>query len=1055
MKDKKVIKIISTTYITIVSFLSFIFLSLIVVFIVIQHGLYLDNVSFSNITIKNIYIKWNEKLNISIKELDIEKPKETNGRVSMKDINRYLKLTSHFFLLTESVIVEKFQYADLKLSLKHNNKEKGFLIANSPSLHLDSHFKFHKHYLLFTVDKFSALHNKVSMYGDLILDTKAKRIFSKLHILLNNDANLTLYAVADKKRLDYTVQSHKDIKDIKEIVSLFPLPKEVKFWAIDAIATPSLTIHKFKGFLKYNDLPAAYRHIYVEATADKLNYTYNRKLDAVHTQRTELKFVNGTLFIRPKEAYSYGMYLHKSWLKIDFTKPQELLTLHLLFDGMLNKDMLYILSSYNIDLPFLQHKGKVQTDLTIAVNLRTIKVDAQGSFFIKKANFDYLGINIDASDTFIKLNNYDVDIRSMKAHYGDIADADVTAQYNAKKALGYIDFKFTKIALNKNQHLNVEQKPLHATYKIAPFGDKIVIDKSQWFVNGLHMTLDPLELPFDLNALQLTIPTSHFTIEEISDGFITGEANLKKIQADLKIDLRKLKYQGIELNQSNTKLQLHYDKHLYLTSLNDIFLSKNGLQYKIKNLALRMNKKNIILNHTALDIGKYIKTNLSANFDIKKKQATLELNNFILVNPKNKKILYYTNKATFALDVKKEKIKITSKELDADFLLKKNRWILNLNSIGVIAKNSQFLKKYNITNGKISFYKRSKDKYTKFKGRINYPYKLLTNQEKAISNYKIEGYLTKKQNLYLSINKSVNIKISDTIKININNSGINVEDLLKFVTLITKQNKTKQLQKPFDIFFEAENSYLYLGNNRYVISDKMNLQYYQGMLKAQLIHANGKAKFKFDGKKFHLYGNSFNDKFAEKLLSLSKFKGGNLDFSMNGTFDDYAGTFYINNTTIQDYVILNNILAFINTVPSLATFSLPGYSKKGLYVDSAYMKFHLKNHIFNISDLYMGSKEIKILGKGRASVKYNNVDLALNLKTNLGKNLSKVPVVGYIIFDGKSISTTLKVAGKLTDPHIKIMLAHDIVVAPLNIILRTLNLPYKIIKDIGDYNSSK
>ncbi|MEN4053227.1 AsmA-like C-terminal domain-containing protein [Sulfurimonas sp. NWX79] len=1057
MKDKRVISIISTTYVTIVSFLSFIFLSLIAAFIILQHGLYLDNVSFSNITIKNIYIKWNEKLNISIEELDIQKSKNSNSRVGMKDISKYLKLTSRFFLLTESVVIEKFQYADLKLSLKHNNKEKGFLIANSPSLHFDSHFKFHKHYLLFTIDKFSALDNKVSMHGDLILDTEAKKIFSKLHLLMNNDADLTLYAVADKKRLDYTIQSHKDIEHIKEIVSLFPLPKEVKFWAIDAIAAPSLTIHKFKGFLEYNDLPAAYKHIYVKATANKLNYTYNTKLDAVHTQRTELEFVNGTLFIRPKEAYSYGMYLHKSWLKIDFTKPQELLTLHLLFDGMLNKDMLYILSSYGIDLPFLQHSGKVQTDLTIAVNLRTIKVDAQGSFFTKKANFDYLGINIDISDTFIKLNNYDIDITSMKAHYREIADADVTVRYNAKKALGDINFKFTKIALDKNQHLDTKQKPLYATYKIAPTGDKIVVEKSQWYINGLHMTLDPLELPFDLNTLQLTIPTSYFTIEDISDGFITGEANLKRVQADLKVDLLKLKYQGIKLSQSNTELNLHYDKHLYLTSHNDIFLSVNGSQYKIKNLALQMNKKNIMLNHAVLDIGKYIKTDLSADFDIKKKQATVKLDNFILINPKNKKILYYTNKATLALDIKKEKekIKITSKELNADFLLKKDRWVLNLNSIDIIAKNSQFLKKYNITNGKISFYKQNEDKYTKFKGTINYPYKLLTNKEKAISSYKIEGYLTKKQNLYLKINKSVNIKISNTIKINMNNSGINIEELLKFIALITEQNKTKQLQKPLDVFFEAENSYLYVGNNRYVISDRMNLQYYQGILTAQLIHANGKAGFKLDGEKFHLYGNNFNDKFMEKLLSLSKFKGGSLDFSMSGTFNDYIGTFYINNTTIQDYVILNNILAFINTVPSLATFSLPGYSKKGLHIDNAYMKFHSKNHIFDISDIYIGSKEIKILGKGTASVKYDNIDLTLNLKTDLGSNLSKVPVVGYIIFDGESISTTLKVTGKLTDPNVKTMLARDIAVAPLNIILRTLTLPYKIMKDIDDYNSSK
>ncbi len=1046
---------ISKIYVTIISFLSFIFLSLVIAFIILQHGLYLDNVSFSNITIKNTYIKWNEKLNVAIEELDIKTSSSSNATIDLQDLNKYLKLSSRLFLLTESVVIEKFHYGNTLLSLKHNSKEKGFLIADSPSFHFDSNFQFQQHYLLFTIRKFEAFNKKISLHGQSILDTQTKQIFSKIDLTLNNDANLTLYAIANKKKINYAIQSHKDIEHIRELVSLFPLPKGVQFWAIDAIDAQSLTIHTLKGFLQYNDITAAYRHIYVKATANKLNYTYNTKLDTIHTQRTELEFLNGTLFIRPKEAYSYGMYLNKSWLKIDFTKPQELLTLHLLFDGMLNKDMLHILSTYGINLPFLQHSGTVQTNLTIAVNLRTIAIDAQGTFFTKKANFDYLGLNIDINDTFIKLDNYDVNITKMKAHYKDIAQADVTVRYNAKKALGSIDFEFSKIALDEKQRLDITQKPLHVVYKITLNGDMIVADKSQWIVNGLHVLLDPLQLPFDLNTLKLTVPTSYFTIEESADGFITGEVNLKRQQADFKVDLLKLQYKSVKLSQSNVELYLHYDKHLSLSSPDNIFLSVNGSPYKIKNLSLEINEQKAIINHAILDIGEYIKTEVSTDFDIQKKEALITLDNFILINPKTKKILYYTNKANINLAIKQDEITINSKALKANFLLKKDRWVLNLDSIGIIAKNSQFLQKYNLTDGKVSFYKKNGDKYTKFKGIIDYQYKLLTNQDKAIKKYTIEGYLTKKQNLYLKINKKINIKVSDKVKINMNSSGINSEELLKFVELLAKQEKTKKKAKPIDIFFEATNSYLYVGNNRYVISDKMNLQYYKGILTAQLLHANGKAGFKLDGDKFHLYGNNFNDKFMEKLLSLSKFKGGSLDFSMSGKFNDYSGTFYINDTTIQDYVVLNNILAFINTVPSLATFSLPGYSKKGLHIDKAYMKFHSKNHIFNISDIYIGSKEIKILGKGTASVKYDTIDLALNLKTDLGSSLSKIPLVGYIIFDGKSISTTLKVTGKLTDPKVTTMVARDIAVAPLNIILRTLTLPYKIIKDIKDYNSSQ
>ena len=252
----------------------------------------------------------------------------------------------------------------------------------------------------------------------------------------------------------------------------------------------------------------------------------------------------------------------------------------------------------------------------------------------------------------------------------------------------------------------------------------------------------------------------------------------------------------------------------------------------------------------------------------------------------------------------------------------------------------------------------------------------------------------------------------------------------------------------FKLSVNAINSYLSLGNRRYVISDMMHLQYFNDILTAQLTHENGNAGFKLQNNTFHLYGENFNDKFMEKLFVLSKFSGGSLDFSMDGTLDDYKGVFYMHDTTMIDYKLLNNVLAFINTVPSLVTFSLPGYNKKGLHVNNAYVKFHTKKDVFDISDIYLESKEMTILGKGSADINRNNIDLTLNLKTDLGSNLSKVPLVGYIIFDGKNISTTLKVTGKLDDPTIKTMLAKDIVVAPLNIIKRTLTLPYELIKKL-------
>ena len=71
MNDKKIINAISRIYFISTSLLLFIFLSLCVIFIVLQNGLYLQSVNFSNLKAKQLYIKWNEYLDVSVKEIKI------------------------------------------------------------------------------------------------------------------------------------------------------------------------------------------------------------------------------------------------------------------------------------------------------------------------------------------------------------------------------------------------------------------------------------------------------------------------------------------------------------------------------------------------------------------------------------------------------------------------------------------------------------------------------------------------------------------------------------------------------------------------------------------------------------------------------------------------------------------------------------------------------------------------------------------------------------------------------------------------------------------------
>jgi hypothetical protein len=207
-------------------------------------------------------------------------------------------------------------------------------------------------------------------------------------------------------------------------------------------------------------------------------------------------------------------------------------------------------------------------------------------------------------------------------------------------------------------------------------------------------------------------------------------------------------------------------------------------------------------------------------------------------------------------------------------------------------------------------------------------------------------------------------------------------------------------------------------------------------------------------KKFHLYGKNFNDIFMQELFSPSKFKGGRFDFSVEGKTQEYAGVLYMKETTVLDYKLLNNMLAFINTVPSLVTFSLPGYSRKGLFVEEAYLSFKAKDDIYNLSDIFLASKELSIVGKGVADFNKDELDVKLNLKTDLASDASQIPLVGYILFDEESVSTSLKLKGDLSDPKVESLIVKDIAVAPINIIKRTLSIPYNLWNTITPESSN-
>ena len=1023
-----------------------------------QHGIFVQNISFSNINVEKLYIKWDEKIKLHINGVTTTKTKDVD--LSLEEYQAILasyKPKLAYLSLFQEINIDKITFNDFNIEFKYSEADSGFIKLFSPQVELEGIITSDGNIFHLLLKQCDIIDKDIKINGNIVFNTQeALELTTALEVHIQNETKLNLYTHSDKDIVHYAIESDQKIKNIKQIVRLLGLDPELKYWVDDAIVLSSLELQALYGSLEYKKMDKAYLNFHAKAVANDLIYTYDKKVAPIRTKTTDLEFKDGVLFIRPKNAYSYDFFLDKSWLKIDFTKKEELLTLYLLFKGQVNKDLLNLLNRYEITLPFVQTKGMIDTNLTLDINLMTSDVEAMGDFYAKESQINYLGLDIDILDAHVKLKNSDVKVTNMKAAYKNIATASVDLDLKAKESRGTLDFRFDTISLEeKGISLAIDAKPLHVTYVIDKKQDYLNIAKSRWNYKEHTLTADATKVLFDLQNLKADILSTKIQFGTIAETLLAGDISFQSQEASFDLTLLKLDYLGATLDKKRPKFQTTYkDDSLSLKTQDPFAVLVDTNRIDVKNISLTLSENNFEIKETTLAFNDEIDTKLSAKYYTKNGLGAINLHKLSIQNETIGTIFSTDEKTELHIENKNSVTHIYAKEYGVEYYLGNSQWLFNIDSLEKLVVKSPLLQKYNLENGHLKVQKKRNEKDILFWLDTDYKHKILLQENKPIENYYLSGiYDTNNSYAKAKINDAITVDIQDAIKIKADSIGVNVDEALNMFDnneteeeIETFKSNEAQKKPSTPIYIETTNSYLYLSENRTIISDSMRLNYLNDTLHGELRHQNGKANFLLREKKFYLIGENFNDLFMEKLFANSKFQSGSMDFYISGPLKEYDGTVHIKDATILDYKILNNVLAFVNTVPSLITFSLPGYNINGIKAKEAYMKFKFQDEKYKISDIYLNSKEIDIAGAGEASIKENSVDLDLNLKTKLGSSFSKIPLIGHILLGNETVSTSLHVTGKLDDPEVKTQVAKDIAVAPFNIIKRTLMYPFEIFR---------
>lgn len=352
---------------------------------------------------------------------------------------------------------------------------------------------------------------------------------------------------------------------------------------------------------------------------------------------------------------------------------------------------------------------------------------------------------------------------------------------------------------------------------------------------------------------------------------------------------------------------------------------------------------------------------------------------------------------------------------------------------------SKVLQDYKITNGEISL---NTQDFSTYKAKISLQstqdillHKTDNTPISALDldlHYDSDGFLLNSQTFHYAITKA-------TQKVSFKDVNLN----------LNSKNLTSTNPKDADIptLVEGKNTNL-LFKDYTILSDSFSFNLHNDTIQGTLKHKNGNADFYKRGKSITLDAKEFGDDFLNTIAKKHIVSKGR--FFINANTNEkgvIVGEMRLLNTSLNELNVLQNLMAFIDTIPSLLSFKIPGFNEKGYYLEDGKIYFGLNDTFLAIDKLHFKGSSIDINGQGIIQLESQNIDFNAELITAkaLSGIINKIPLVNYIVLgkEGK-ISTNFKISGTIHQPQIHTQTTQDLLLLPFNILKRAITSPFEV-----------
>lgn len=667
-----------------------------------------------------------------------------------------------------------------------------------------------------------------------------------------------------------------------------------------------------------------------------------------------------------------------------------------------DKNLAYKIEDLNIrNITEIFKRVNKRIELPQSLNL-WVAYRAKGEFY----HLDYLQGFIDFTKDNYYLDNISASgyVNNVKVRLDDKMNAIEIPKLDLNLNKQKLDFVFNKAFYN-GADLSSSK-----VYLYDLFDEKKV---------GIYLRIKSDNLKFD-EKLAKALEDYHFSLP-----FYQKSGKIKS-DLELKIDFHdkgEISYSGI-LALENASISL--------------------ADFNITKAFVKLNQNDLNIENASVKNG-FLEADFNAKFDLQKQQGNfntqisrLYFDNGELLDLKNQNVEV---KLDYSQNVN---ISIPQWNLILNF---KDGLEANLNNPKILFSFSPLLKKLGFIDAKNVYYKTLN--FEDFNASVNDAYfknNLLINGQTPYEN---DSFDIVKNKGIMEIHTQ-----SDTASAKI--SSDNKEIHLKNLSYIYRKHSNSS-NSTFDIATNTQNisfgganvALILADSNKTLAFDRVEADLKGNALDLKGSRGNAKFDLYYSSNDLNLNVSNIDDNYLNEFLQKQAVQDGVFNLSIKGSGLEYFdGQIDFKNTYVKDLRGINQLISFIDTVPSLLMFKSPTFNQKGLSLHDGKIIFNRKKDLLSVSAINLNGDSVDIYGLGSANLRLNTVDFSLELKTlkSASEAISKVPILNYVILGkNQEISTNLKIDGSIDDPKFHTEILTDTLKTPFNLIKNIIQLPANLL----------